>query len=221
MGDINQLLFIKKNIGKIKGPILEVGSKDYGNTQDLRSLFKGTEYTGIDMENGKGVDLVLDLTDNVNAINKRLGNKKFNTIICFSVLEHCSNPFKMCSNIESLLNKDGIVLISVPFSWRIHGYPNDYWRFTPEGIKLLFPHLKFDLGEASLSTGKIGLTEPIDDYMLRVELDMVKAKKRKIYNKFTIFLMYFLKKSKLIRWISDNPYLFPPVTVNMIGRKGS
>ena len=29
MGDINQLLFIKKNIDKIKGPILEVCNKNY------------------------------------------------------------------------------------------------------------------------------------------------------------------------------------------------
>jgi hypothetical protein len=221
MGDINQLLFIKKNIDIFHGPILEVGSKDYGNTQKLRLLFDDIEFLGIDMENGKGVDLVLDLTEDFKSINKKLGNRRFKTIVCFSVLEHCMNPFKMCKNIEELLEEDGMVFISAPFSWRIHGYPNDYWRFTPEGIKILFPRLKFNLDEGSLSTGKPGLSERIDDFMLRIELTTEKAIERKIYSRYKYFLIRFLRKMKILGWISDNPYLFPPVTVNMIGRKKS
>ncbi|HEY4662917.1 MAG TPA: methyltransferase domain-containing protein [Candidatus Humimicrobiaceae bacterium] len=219
MGDINQLLFIKKNIDKIKGPILEVGSKNYGNTQDLRSLFENVDYIGIDMEDGNGVDIVLDLTKDFNFIEDKLEGKRFQTIVCFSVLEHCSDPFKMCSNIERLLKKNSLVFISVPFSWRIHGYPNDYWRFTPEGIKILFPNLKFDLKEGCLSTGKPGVDRSIDDYMLRVELDLKKARERRIYRNFNLYFLRVLKKLKIIDWISDNSYLFPPVTINMIGRK--
>jgi len=221
MGDINQLLFIKKNINLIRGSVLEVGSKDYGNTQKLRPLFDDIEFLGIDMEDGKGVDLVLDLTEDFESIDKKLESRRFKTIICFSVLEHCSNPFKMCKNIEDLLEEDGLVFISAPFSWRIHGYPNDYWRFTPEGIKKLFPGLKFNLSEGSLSTSKPGMNGPINDFMLRVELDIEKARKRKVYNKCIIFLIRCLRKIRILDWISDNPYLFPPVTVNMIGRKGT
>jgi len=37
-------------------PYLEVGSKDYGNTQDIKSLFpKAERYAGIDMEEGPRV----------------------------------------------------------------------------------------------------------------------------------------------------------------------
>jgi len=221
MGDINQLFFIKKNIDKIKGPILEVGSKNYGNTQDLRSLFENVDYIGIDMEYGNKVDVVLDLTEDFEFIEKKLEGRRFRTIVCFSVLEHCSNPFKMCNNIERLLRDNGLVFISVPFSWRIHGYPNDYWRFTPEGIKVLFPNLKFDLKEGSLSTCKTGVVRSIDNYMLRIELDVKKARERKIYRNINLFFLRILKKVKLIDCISDNPYLFPPVTINMIGRKES
>ncbi|MFA5014531.1 MAG: methyltransferase domain-containing protein [Actinomycetota bacterium] len=221
MGDINQLIFIKNNIDKIKGPILEVGSKNYGNTQNLRPLFKNTEYIGVDMRDGEGVDIVVDLMEKFEHIEEKLENRRFHTIVCFSVLEHCLNPFKMCSNIERLLEKNGLLFISVPFAWRIHGYPNDYWRFTPEGIKLLFPHLKFDLSEGCLATSKTGVTYSIDDYMLRVELEIPRVIKRKVYRKFNLFLIWILKKLPIINWIYDNPYLFPPVTINMIGRKGS
>jgi SAM-dependent methyltransferase len=116
MGDMNQLSFIKKHVDIIRGPILEVGSKDYGNTQDLRSLFPGTDYLGVDIEGGDGVDTVTDLTDGFEHIDHTLSGKRFSTAICFSVLEHCRNPFRMCENISRLLKEGGLVFVSVPFA---------------------------------------------------------------------------------------------------------
>ena len=219
MGDISQLIFVKKFIDKIDGSILEVGSKDYGNTQNLRPLFKDKDYIGIDMEEGPGVDVIVDLTEESELIRKKLGNKKFKTIFCFCVLEHCCDPFKVAMNLENLLDKNGVIFMSVPFSWRIHGYPNDFWRFTPEGIKILFPNLKFDMKYASLTSSNPGKFHPIDDYMLRIELDVSKLKKRKIYSNFKILIIRILRKIKIIPFITIHPYLFPPVNVNMIGIK--
>ena len=73
MGDANQYLFIRKYAEQLEGPYLEVGSKDYGTTQDIRSVLSdGATYIGVDMEAGKGVDLVLDLTQDFDAIDKFL-----------------------------------------------------------------------------------------------------------------------------------------------------
>lgn len=63
MGDTNQLLFAKSFENIVEGPILEVGSRDYGNTQNFRGLFAKEHYIGIDMQAGKGVDQVLDLAN--------------------------------------------------------------------------------------------------------------------------------------------------------------
>lgn len=52
MGDMNQFKFVKSNAHRVKEPILEVGSKNYGNTPDYRSLFPDFEYIGVDMEEG-------------------------------------------------------------------------------------------------------------------------------------------------------------------------
>ena len=38
MGDVNQVLFVEKHAEQFQGPYLEVGSKDYGNTADLRRV---------------------------------------------------------------------------------------------------------------------------------------------------------------------------------------
>jgi len=162
MGDRNQLLFVQSHAQLVKGPILEVGSKDYGTTQDFRSLFPGEEYIGTDMFPGKGVDIVLDLTEDFERIDRALQGKRFNTIICMSVLEHCSDPFRMARNIESLLTEEGVLLLGVPFVWEIHGYPDDYWRFTPNGVKRLFPGLDFETHAGSAWTSRDGESGKLD-----------------------------------------------------------
>lgn len=224
MGDLNQFYFVKNNVHLVTEPVLEVGSKDYGNTPDFRSLFPNYEYIGVDMEEGKGVDIVMDLTDEFSAIVKKLENRSFGTVICFSVLEHCKHPFKMCDNISRLLKNEGLLFVSVPFSWKIHGYPSDYWRFTPDGIKVLFPECDFDVHAGELSTcqkvGKsIGRTEPINTFMMRVDLMAKQGLKYKHYGHLTAAFIKLCRKFRLMPQIFDYPLVFPPVTINMIGVK--
>lgn len=218
MGDMNQFKFVKSNAHRVKEPILEVGSKNYGNTPDYRSLFPDFEYIGVDMEEGGGVDAVLDLTDEFEIIDAKLNGKRFKTVICASVLEHCANPFKMCNNLTRLLDDNGIVFIGVPFSWRIHGYPSDYWRFTPDGVEMLFPEMEFDINDGNLSTSTIGETAPIDEYMFSV-LNIDKGLKKKIYCYSMLILIRAFRKIRILPQIFDYPYVFPPVMVNMIGEK--
>jgi hypothetical protein len=182
-------------------------------------MFSDFQYVGIDMEEGDGVDICLDFTLDFLTIDKLLNGKRFKTVFCFSVLEHCANPFLMCQNIEKILAPGGFVFIGAPFSWRIHGYPSDYWRFTPNAIKLLFPTLDFEGNLNSLSGHQDGHVAPIDNQMLRVELNIKKGLKSKQYGIFKAAFIYVLRKCKILPSIFDNPYLFPPSMVNMIGKK--
>ncbi len=38
MGDINQLAYLEHWVPKVDGPVLEVGSKDYGSTASFRMV---------------------------------------------------------------------------------------------------------------------------------------------------------------------------------------
>ena len=118
------------------GRTLIVGSKVYGGRADRRVLYK--EALGIDLFPGEGVDRVLDLEEPLPAC---LG--KFMHAECWSVLEHSRRPWLLAHNIEELLVVGGTLFIKVPFIWRIHNYPNDYWRFTLQGVRLLFPRIKW------------------------------------------------------------------------------
>ena len=61
MGGQHQLEFVKANRELLRGPMLEVGSHNYGNTQTFRPLLAGADFAGIDAIEGPGVDLALGL----------------------------------------------------------------------------------------------------------------------------------------------------------------
>jgi len=219
MGDFNQLNFIQANLDKFKGPYLEIGTQ-YGLTKEIRALFPNSDYIGIDMEEGSGVDIVFDLTEDFAIVDRVLGGKRFNTIFCLSVLEHCRNPFLMSENITNLLNQNGVVYVSVPFSWQFHAFPSDYWRFTPEGIKILFPNLVFDSEIDNMSTSEIGDIRKIDHDLCRITFSVSACfDQRKYGMAVTLSIIKILKKLGIAPWLVKYRYLFPPVMINMVGTK--
>ncbi len=158
MGDLNQLLYLRPRVRSVDGAVLEVGSKDYGNTVPFRSeLEYSGPYVGIDMEAGKGVDRVGDLTEGLCGLEPA----SFALILCCSVLEHVRRPWIMAENLTRLLAPGGTLFIAVPWVWRYHGYPEDYFRYSHRGIMELFPALEWH--EIHFSTYVQGVFHPIHD----------------------------------------------------------
>ena len=116
------------------GRLLDVGAA-HNSGELLRPL--SASYTGLDMQAHENVDIVHDLTYPLEGV------EPFDDITCISILEHAQYVWKVAENIEKLLKPGGRIIITVPFSWRVHAYPSDYWRMTYEGVKTLFPNIQF------------------------------------------------------------------------------
>lgn len=189
MSNQNQWNFILENAVNVRGPILEIGSKSYGGTtyHNFRDDFPQCAYVGVDIEAGDGVDIVCDLT---KADPMRMWmEESFQTIICLSILEHCPQPFHMAENITSVLAPGGLLFVTAPFVWKRHKFPEDYWRFTPAAIRVLFSSLtvvdiasyctskrvgtKYPLSQSTLRPPKI---EGMEDSLYPVMLHMVLVK---------------------------------------------
>jgi SAM-dependent methyltransferase len=112
--------------------VLVVGSKVYKGTTDRRGFYKNA--IGLDMIEGEGVDVVSTVED----FNP---GELFSHIDCHSVLEHTPRPWETAKKLEEILQPGGSIYISVPFVWRVHGFPSDYWRFTTEAVKTIFPRI--------------------------------------------------------------------------------
>ena len=112
--------------------VLNVGSG--GNLENLiKKNFD--DVFSIDIDKDRKPDQIIDICD--ENFEKKI-NYKPSLVCCFEVLEHTKNPPKAIQNIYNILKKDDFFLVSVPFNFHIHDEPNDFFRFTHYGLKMLF-----------------------------------------------------------------------------------
>lgn len=127
-------MFERNHVRPAQGRTLIVGSRVYAGREDRRKRYG--DAIGIDMQPGPGVDIVANLE-----FGPPMGIGRFAHVECISVLEHSAAPWKLARTIERMMSPGATMFLSVPFVWRSHGYPEDYWRFTREAVPVLFPHV--------------------------------------------------------------------------------
>lgn len=118
----------------INEPIYEFGALQVPGQEgfaDLRPIFPGKEYIGCDMQDGPGVDKIINL-HNIDMPSEIAG-----TIIMLDTLEHVEYVRKAIEESYRILKPNGVILISSQMDCPIHAYPDDYWRFTPSAFKSL------------------------------------------------------------------------------------
>jgi SAM-dependent methyltransferase len=62
----------------------------------------------------------------------------FDLILSTEMLEHCPEPARVADESHRLLRKGGVLVLTTPFVYIVHGWPEDYYRFTASGLKHLF-----------------------------------------------------------------------------------
>jgi SAM-dependent methyltransferase len=118
----------------LQGPVYEFGSFQVPGQEgfaDLRALFPGKQYVGADMRKGPGVDVVLDLHEIALPANCA------GTVLVMDTLEHVAFPHRAMEEVHRITRPGGVAIISSVMKAGIHDHPNDYWRFTPEGFRIL------------------------------------------------------------------------------------
>lgn len=120
-------------------PIVEFGSLQVEPEQssDLRPVFAGKAFTGTDFRDGPGVDRIEDL----RALTYADG--EVGTALCVDTLEHCEDPLAACRELHRVLRPGGVCAVTSVMWFPIHGYPHDYWRFTPEGLRLMLSPFEY------------------------------------------------------------------------------
>tara|TARA_X000000950_G_scaffold289268_1_gene411433 strand:+ start:1723 stop:2418 length:696 start_codon:yes stop_codon:yes gene_type:complete len=102
---------------KFKSPqILEIGSYKPNKEYDLRNLFPNSDFTGIDLVDGPGVDIVMD-GENIDQLNK-----KFDIIVSGECFEHAPNWKKIFLKMIKYIKEDGYIIITCASKGRLeHG----------------------------------------------------------------------------------------------------
>jgi SAM-dependent methyltransferase len=118
----------------LPAPILEIGSYQVPGQEavaDLRGLFAGKRYTGVDVRPGAGVDCVASVEALPHA------DSSVGTVIAMSTFEHVPHFWRGFEEVRRVLRPDGAFLVCCPFYFHIHQHPSDYWRFTPDALEVL------------------------------------------------------------------------------------
>lgn len=120
-----------------RGPlerVLDLGSKD----APYRRLLAARRYERLDLSRSRRPDVVGD----AHRLPFRTGT--YDLVLATQLLEHCHTPPAVVAEVHRVLSSGGLFVCSVPFIYAIHGDPDDFWRFTAEGLRHLlrdFAHL--------------------------------------------------------------------------------
>ena len=124
--------------------VLEVGSRLHNPDAwwlNNRDLAQG-QWTGMDFQPGHNVDVVADIETGEGLPGNYTG------IVCSEVLEHVRRPWLAMETMHRLLQPGGHILVTTLTTFHLHGYPDDYYRFTPAGLKVLLEGAGFEVIKA-------------------------------------------------------------------------
>ena len=115
--------------------VLEVGSYDVNGS--VRSLFEGTDYLGIDIEEGPGVDQVVDL-----GAELPFGDSTFDLVLSTEMLEHDLKPWLSVCEWHRVLRDGGLLVVTARGFNQERGAfpfhnPPDRWRYSRDAIEAL------------------------------------------------------------------------------------
>ena len=117
--------------------ILELGESPYKQF----FLEYVESYTAVDWSDGyplAKVDIVADLCEKLP-----IRDGVADTIVSLSVLEHLREPQKFLSECHRILKPGAAIILQVPWQWWVHEAPNDFFRYTPYGLRYLFEGVGF------------------------------------------------------------------------------
>ena len=106
--------------------ILEIGAQIVNGS--LRSsALPTTKYLGVDIEEGEGVDLVVNPGEPLP-----LDDGQFDLVMATSVFEHDMAFWRTFLEMCRKAKPGGHIYISAPSNGKVHRYPRDCWRFYPD-----------------------------------------------------------------------------------------
>lgn len=141
--------WIERQAEKLGDDVLEIGSRMHSadawwcNNRDLAA----GQWTGMDMQPGLNVDVVADLHN-----LPRDWEGRFSGVLCSEVLEHVSRPWVALPRLRAAMRPGAWLVVTTLFAFPEHGFPDDYYRYTRNGLALLLS----DAGFTNIETAYAG-----------------------------------------------------------------
>ena len=143
--DIHHLKLIRENVNRFlskaaaqyasgSARLLDIAPQKHEGARPFFPAFVQVETLDIDPKSG-----ATHIGD-ICMRNEGILDATYDFIVCTEVLEHTLQPFAAVVELRRMLRPGGLLFLSVPFNFRIHGPLPDCWRFTEHGLRALFGH---------------------------------------------------------------------------------
>ena len=106
--------------------ILEIGAMDVNGSLRIHTP-QNAEWTGVDLEPGPGVDVVVEAGKPLP-----FQDDTFDLVLATSVLEHDPRFWETISEMARVANPNGLIYLNAPSGGVFHRYPLDHFRFYPD-----------------------------------------------------------------------------------------
>lgn len=142
----------RRHLAEIESPaVAELGTRRWDPkmvTHHAEWVPHAQPYLRCDIDDGDDVDLVTD----AHTLDG-LDDHSWDAVVAVSIFEHLARPWYAAHAIARVLRSGGLVYVATHQTFPIHGYPNDYWRFSSGALDVLF-------GDAGLAVESVGYQYP-------------------------------------------------------------
>ncbi len=121
------------------GRLLDIGC----STKPYRALLGVQTHIGIDWPQTIHKNVQIDVFADASILPFR--DETFETILCTEVLEHLKTPQQALSEMARVAAPQAHLILSVPFTFRVHEQPHDFFRYTPFALRYLLDQAGFEL----------------------------------------------------------------------------
>lgn len=162
------VLNLLQQLAPLPEPIVEFGSRRYHPRRPTVSQALQQPVLGCDLLPGPGVDRLADL----HAID--MPDRSVATVLLMDTIEHVARPHQALKEVARIIRPGGLLVMTSHFYFPIHGYPDDYWRFTASGfLELLRPFAGatvYAVGPEAVPHTVVGVAQqgPLDTTYCRV-----------------------------------------------------
>lgn len=114
----------------VHGRVLDAGAGKLSYRHIAKPM--ATEYKSLDFQpTHPELDYISDIQ------SMPLPDNSFDTVLSFEVIEHVPDPRKALAEVYRVLKPGGKLVMSVPHLMYLHNEPNDYFRYTKYGLRIL------------------------------------------------------------------------------------
>jgi SAM-dependent methyltransferase len=106
-----------------RGDVLILGSN---LPPEALAGYKGQKVSQLDRKPLPHVDIVAD----AEALSAVIPEGSYDYVVSTSMLEHTLHPWRVLEEVYKVLRPGGILYLSAPWMFPLHGEPHDYWRFS-------------------------------------------------------------------------------------------